>query len=181
MTNPTVDRYRHASRLAALFVAWFVPCTGLDLSITWFGVHHLPDRMAELGIVEANPFTDMSSVEAFVVPEVVALVVGVAMVFGGGMLKTQRLVARGQCWADLRSIGLRDFCKKYDGLGKLSSLLIIMPMIIAIGRVKPVINNAMWLSLGWGLNALFGVFLTTILACVLAVYPAYFMIRKWTI
>ena len=174
------DRHGHASRLAVLFSAWFVPATALDLVISWTGVHHFADRMEELGIVEGNPYTDFSSVGAYVVPEVIAFAVGVALVFYGGMLKQRRLAARGQCEAGLSSLSLRGFRREYDRLGALATILILIPMVIAVGRVEPVINNLMWLLVGWGPTALFGPF-TSVVTCLLAVYPAYYMILKLTL
>ena len=66
MTNQPTNAipYRHARLLATLFAAWFVPTTTLDLWTTWFGIFHLPERMEKFGIVEGNPYTDFSSVEA---------------------------------------------------------------------------------------------------------------------
>ena len=176
----TSDRYGHASRLAMLFAAWFVPATALDLVVSWTGVHHFVDRMEELGIVEGNPYTDFSSVGAYVVPEVIVFAVGFCMVFCGGMLKQRRLAARDQCEAGLSSLGLRAFRKEYDRLGVFATILILIPMVIAVGRVEPVINNLMWLLVGWGPTALFGPF-TSIVACLLAVYPAFYMIQKLTL
>ena len=181
MNSKTLDTYAHASRLATLFAAWFVPFTTLDLATTWIALQHFAERMDELGIVEGNPFTDMSSVSAFVVPEVVALAVGVIMVFGGGVLKKRRLLARNQREADLAGLRLRAFQKEYDRLGRFASILVLVPMVIAVGRVYPGVNNLMWLLVGWGPTALFGAFLTAMLACSLAVYPAYYMILKRTL
>ena len=166
-----------------LFAAWFVPTTALDLSITWFGIFHLPERMQKFGIVEGNPYTDFSSVQAYVTPEVIALVLGIALVFGGGVLKMRRLLADGQDPADLRQMRYWAFCNRYYKPGQVASLLILLPMAIAIGRVEPVVNNVMWLSIGWGPTALFGKWsvLLTIAACTLALFPAYYMIRRWTL
>ena len=181
MNSKTLDSYAHASRLATLFAAWFVPFTTLDLATTWIGHRYFADRMNELGIVEGNPLTDMSSMGALVMPEVVALAVGVVMVFGGGVLKKRRLSARGECEADLAGLRLRAFQKEYDRLGTFASVLVIVPMVVAVGRVYPGVNNLMWLVVGWGPTALFGAFFTAMLACFLAVYPAYYMIQKRTL
>ena len=185
MTNEPTNAipYRHARRLATLFAAWFVPTTALDLWITWFGIYHLPERMAKFGIVEGNPYTDLSSVEAFVTPEVIVLVIGIALVFGGGVLKMRRLLADGRDPADLRRMRYWAFCSRYYKPGQFASLMILLPMAIAIGRVEPVINNVMWLAIGWGPTALFGTWsvLLTIATCTIALIPAYYMIRRWTL
>lgn len=164
-----------------LFVAWFVPTTALDLATTWFGIFYLPDRVEKFGIVETNPFTDMSSMGAFVIPEVVALGIGTAMVFGGGMLKMRQLAALGQRPEDLRRLGTRAFAKQYEKLGRLATVLTVVPLVVAIIRIEPVIGNVLWLSIGWGPNAILGRYLTIILTCLLAYYPAHYMIRRWTL
>ena len=182
MTNETnAIPYRHAKRLTMLFAAWFIPTTALDLWITWFGVYHLPERMERFGIVEGNPYTDLSSVEAFVTPEVIALVLGIACVFGGGVLKMRRLLADGESPADLRRMRFWAFCKRYDKLGWVATFLVLLPILLAVGRVEPVVNNILWLSIGWGPTALFGGFFAAMLACFLAVLPTYYMIRRWTL
>lgn len=176
-----LDRHGHANRLAILFALWFVTLTALDLAITWTGVHHFAERMEELGIAEGNPYTDFSSVGAFVIPEVVAFAVGIAMVFGGGVLKMRRLVTSGQCEADLTGLGLRAFQKAYDRLGVVATFLILIPVAVAVGRVVPVVNNLMWLLAGWGPTALLPWPFGAMVACMLAMYPSYYMIRKFTL
>ncbi len=162
-----------------LFTAWFVPTTALDLWITWFGIYHLPERIERFGIVEGNPYTDLSSVYAFVMPEVVAFFIGIVLVFSGGMLKTRRLAALGQRLDDLRQQGYWTFCKQYNKAGQFTSYMILIHIVVAVGRVEPVVNNIMWLAIGWGPTALFGAF-TAVVACGIAVFPMYYMIRRWT-
>ena len=69
----------------------------------------------------------------YVVPEVI----GFAMVFCGGMLKQRRLAAHDQCEAGLSSLGLLAFRQEYDRLGAFATILILLPMIIAVGGAKP--------------------------------------------
>ena len=88
-------------------------------------------------------------------PEVITLVLGTALVFGGGMLKMRRLLANGQDPADLRRMRYWAFCNRYYKSGQFASLMILLPMAIAIGRVEPVVNNVLRLAIGWGPTALF--------------------------
>ena len=166
--------------MTALFVAWFVPTTAFDLAITWYGIKHLPERMAKFGIVEGNPYTDLSSVEAFVIPEVLALVLGIALVYLGGLLKGRRLAELGKTPDDLRHMGFRAFCRQYYRPGWFAYALVLIPMVIAVGRVSPVVNNLMWLAIGWGPTAVLGAF-SSIVACLLAVYPSLYMVRRWAL
>ena len=172
--------HRHARRVAALFAAWFVPTTALDLAITWYGIKHLSERMAKFGIVEGNPYTDLSSVEAFVTPEAVTLVLGIALVYLGGLLKGRRLAELGRTPDDLRDMGLHAFCRQYLRPGWFAYSLVLVPMVIAVGRVSPVVNNLMWLAIGWGPTAALGGF-SSIVACLLAVYPSLYMVRRWAL
>lgn len=127
----------HARRVVALFVAWFVPTTALDLGITWYGVKHLFDRKERLGIVEGNPYTDFSSIEAFVTPEVLALVVGVAFVYVGGLLKGRRLATLGKTSEVLQDMAFRAFCTQYFRPGWFAYCLVLVPTVVAVGRVEP--------------------------------------------
>ena len=172
--------HRHACRVTALFAAWFVPTTTLDLAITWYGIKHLPERMERFGIVEGNPYTDLSSVEAFVTPEVIALIAGLVIVYVGGLLKGRRWDIIGKTPDDLRRMGFRAFCKQYYRPGWIAYFLVLIPIVVAVGRVEPVVNNVMWLAIGWGPTALLGAF-NGLFACLLAVYPSLYMVQKWTL
>lgn len=181
MTPATQYARQHARRVAVLFTAWFVPTTALDLVITWIGIKHLPDRMQKFGIVEANPYTDLSSVEAFVTPEVLALVIGAAFVYVGGLLKGRRLAILGKTPDDLRGMGFRAFCTQYQKPGLFAFFLVLIPIVVAVARVEPVVNNLMWLAIGWGPTALLGATFTHFVACMLAAYPSIYMIQKWAL
>ncbi len=181
MSTPiTQYAYRHAGRVTALFVAWFVPTTSLDLAITWFGFNLFPERIEKFGIVEGNPYTDLSSVTAFVTPEVLALVLGIVAVYLGGWLKGRRLATLGRTPEALRSLGFYAFCKQYYKPGWFACFLILVPIVVAVGRVEPVVNNLMWLAIGWGPTKLFGPF-TAFVATMLAIFPSYYMIRRWAL
>ena len=173
----------HAKRLAVLFVMWFVPLTALDLGITWYGEHYVssPDRRC---CHELNPFTDFSSIPAYVGPEVVALIVGVAMVGTGGWWKVRALAKIGSRTADLRDLPFNTFFRRYSEAGGwIPLILIIFPLVIAMGRIYPVVNNLMYLVIDWGFNSLFGrvTFMVAPLVCGITVFPMFYLIRRSTL
>lgn len=173
----------HAKRLAVLFVMWFVPLTALDLGITWYGEHYVSssDRRC---CHELNPFTDFSSIPAYVGPEVVTLIVGIAMVVVGGWWKVRALAKMGRRVEDLQNLTFDIFLKRYSEAGGwIPLVLIIFPLVIAIGRIYPVVNNLMYLVIDWGFNSLFGrfAFMAAPIVCGITVFPMLYLIRRSTL
>ena len=164
-----------------LFAASFVPLTTLDLLVTWIGFQYFntPDRRC---CPESNPLTDLSSIPAYVGPEVVVLVIGMAMVAVGGWLKARALVRNRESFANLRNLPFRKFAGRYDAVGGgVSTIIIAIPMVIAIGRIYPVVNNTIWLIIDWGPSLLFRFRLDNVLACLFALFPMYYLIYRTTL
>ena len=117
--------------LILLFAGIFVPLTALDLVTTWVAVFHM-------GYVETNPYTDLSSVEGLVIPEIITLFVGIAMVALGAELQrtSLRATSRG---------GLKTFIDTAFGWKQFPAFLILIPMLIAVsaggGRSQQHIAN----------------------------------------
>ncbi len=123
--------------LVLLFAAIFVPLTALDLVTTWVGVLHM-------GYVETNPYTDLSSVEGLVIPEIIALFIGMAMVALGAELKKTTLHETSQG-------GLKAFIETAFGWKQFPAFLILIPMLIALLRAVAVLSNASIILTGYGL------------------------------
>ena len=77
-------------------------------------------------------------------------------------------------------MGFRAFCKQYDRPGLFAYFLVLVPIVVAVSRVEPVVNNLMWLAIGWGPTALLGAF-ASLVGCMLAAYPSLYMFRKWAL
>ena len=177
----------HAKKLVVLFVTWFVPLTALDLGITWYGEHYVssPDRRC---CHELNPFTDFSSIPNFVARDIVVLMLGIALVAAGGWTRALAFTRSGGRVSDLRGLPFRVFMKRYEKVGgrlaRLAIVLIVVPMVIAIGRIYPVVNNVMYIVIDWEPNSLFGGLFGLMsgpIVCGLSVFPMYYMVRRYTL
>jgi hypothetical protein len=137
-------------RLLLLFAIPFVGLTALDIATTYSSIHHR-------GFHEINIYTDTSSLGAMVVPEIVIFAACVAAVMLGAAWKGKEL----QHHADG---GFSQFANSaLRPQTVLGSLLIVAPIMLAIGRVFPVISNCLLLAVGWSpfdpvLNALAAMF-----------------------
>lgn len=123
--------------LVLLFAATFTALTALDLATTWVGVFHM-------GYVETNPYTDLSSVEGLVMPEIIALFIGMAMVALGAEVKKTTLSVVVQ-------EGPATFRKTMLSWKQFLFLLIYAPMLIAVLRSVAVFGNALLILTGYGL------------------------------
>lgn len=127
--------------LVLLFAATFVVLTALDLVTTWVSVLHM-------GYAETNPYSDLSSVEGAVIPEIITLLIGMAMVACGAHLKKAILY-------DASRRGFATFSK--TALGWTSwkqfflALLILGPILIAVLRSTAVFSNTLIILTGYGL------------------------------
>lgn len=123
--------------LVLLFAAIFVPLTALDLATTWVAVLHM-------GHVETNPYTDLSSVEGLVIPEIITLCICMAMVALGAELKKTTLhdTSRG---------GLKAFIETGFGWKQFPTFLVLIPMVFAVLRAPIVLSNTSIILTGYGL------------------------------
>ena len=124
--------------LVLLFAAIFTVLTALDLVTTWVGVFHM-------GYAETNPYSNLSSVEGAVIPEVILLCIGMAMVALGAQIKRTTLAASAK-------EGSRAFSKTMLSWRHFSfTLLIYGPILLAILRSVVVVSNALLIFTGYGL------------------------------
>lgn len=124
--------------LVLLFAATFTVLTALDLATTWVGVVHM-------GYVETNPYSDTSSAEGLVIPEIIMLVIGMAMVALGAELKKTALA--GSAEEGYAAFGKTMFSWKHFPF----VLLVFLPILIAVVRSVAVFGNALLISTGYGL------------------------------
>lgn len=124
--------------LVLFFAAAFVATTAPDLATTWVAVLHM-------GYVETNPYTDLSSVEGLVIPEIITLFIGMAMVALGAELKKTTLAATTRK-------GPATFRKTMLSWKQSAFVLLIYgPMLIAVLRSVPVFSNTLLILTGYGL------------------------------
>ncbi len=123
--------------LVLLFAATFTALTTLDLVTTWVGVFHM-------GYVETNPYTDLSSVEGLVIPEIIALFIGMGMVALGAELKKKTLHATSR-------EGFRTFMKTAFVRKHFPAFLVLVPMVVAVLRAPVVLSNTLLILTGYGL------------------------------
>ena len=125
-------------KLVLLFAATFTALTALDLATTWVGVFHM-------GYVETNPYTDLSSVEGLVMPEIITLFIGMAMVALGAEVKKTTLSATSQK-------GPATFRKTMLSWKQFTFFLLVFgPILVAVLRSVPVFSNALLMLTGYGL------------------------------
>ena len=87
----------------------------------------------EMGYRELNPFTDFSSIETLVLPEIMIWVVGGILISAGCALHPAAL---NQPLPEIEEFRRSLFPNRID-----ASALIVIPIAIALGRTIPVINN----------------------------------------
>ena len=123
--------------LVLLFAATFLATTSIDLATTWVGVFHM-------GRLETNPYSDLSSVEGLIIPEIIVLFLGIAMVaLGAHLMKTMLLAARRE--------GFATFRKTVFSWKRCIALLIFLPILFALLRSVVVFSNTLILLTGSGL------------------------------
>ena len=124
--------------LVLLFAAAFVVLTALDLVTTWVSV-------LRMGYAETNPYSDLSSVEGAVIPEIITLFIGMAMVACGAHLKKANLY-------DASRQGFTTFTKiAFSSKQFFLALLILAPILLAVLRSAVVFSNTLIILTGYGL------------------------------
>ncbi len=106
------------------------------------------------------------------------------MVGLGGWWKVRALAKMGKRVADLRDLPFSTFLQRYSAAGGwISTILVVFPLVIAIGRIYPVVNNLMYLVIDWGFNSLFGrfQFMTSPIVGGITVFPMCYLIRRSTL
>ena len=124
--------------LVLLFAATFAVLTALDLATTWVGVIHM-------GYVETNPYSDMSSVQGLVIPEIITLFIGMAVVALGATLERSALA--GSAEEGYAAFGKTMFSWKHLPF----VILVFLPIIVAVVRSVAVVSNALLIFTGYGL------------------------------
>ncbi len=124
-------------RLVFLFAGWFTTTAALDLISTWVGV-------VQMGYTEKNPYSDLSSVEGAVIPEIITLSIGMAMIALGAELKKSLL--HDACGQDFKT-----FRKTVFRWKQFLSILILLPMLIVVVRVVVVLSNTLVILTGHSL------------------------------
>ena len=124
--------------LTLLFAVSFTAMTTLDLATTWVAV-------IQMGYAETNPYTDLSSVEGLVIPEIIALFVGMALVALGAHIKRTTLyVMSEEGFATFRQDML-------STKNTLLALLIFGPIFLAVLRSVAVLGNSLLILTGYSL------------------------------
>ena len=123
--------------LVLLFAATFTVMTALDLVTTWVGVFHM-------GYAETNPYSDLSSVEGLVIPEIITLFIGMAMVaLGAGIKRTALAATAEEGYATFRDTMLS--WKHFPFI-----FLIYGPILLAVLRSVAVVSNSLLIFTGYG-------------------------------
>ncbi len=124
--------------LVLLFAVSFTAVTTLDLATTWVAV-------IRMGYPETNPYSDLSSVEGLVIPEIITLFVGMELVALGGHLKGTTLSAMSE-------EGFATFRKSILSMkNTLLALLVFGPIFLAVLRSVAVFSNSMVIFTGYSL------------------------------
>lgn len=123
-------------RLLLLFAVPFIGLTALDIATTRLAVHHR-------GFQEINVFTDTTSVWSMVAPEIAIFAACAVFICVGVRWKGQALRLHAHA-------GFSHFANfVLQPQTVLGALFIIAPILLAIGRTLPVINNGWLLAAGW--------------------------------
>ena len=130
--------HKMTRNLVLLFAATFTVLTALDLATTWVAVIHM-------GYAETNPYTDLSSVEGLVIPEIITLFIGMAMVALGAEVKSTALAASAE--EGSATFGKTMFSWKHFTF----VLLIFGPILVSVLRSVAVASNSLLILTGYGL------------------------------
>ena len=123
--------------LVLVFAAIFIAMTALDIWTTWICL--------SMGYPETNPFSDTSSIRALVIPEVITLFIGMALVALGAHLARASL-------ATPADDSFADFRRRYFKSRNIPSMaLIIIPFTVAVLRIVAVLSNTLVIFTGWSL------------------------------
>ena len=125
--------------LVLLFAALFIVLTALDLATTWVGVN-------QMGYAETNPYSDLSSVQGLVIPEIITLAICMAMVaFGTYRRKT---TLSSICQESFITYAKTMFSRKHV---LMFGVLVFAPILLALLRSVAVFNNTLLIVTGYGL------------------------------
>lgn len=124
--------------LILLFAASFTTVTALDLATTWVAV-------IQMGYVETNPYSDLNSVEGLVIPEIITLFAGMALVALGAHIKRTTLSAMSE---EEFAIFRQDMLSIKNTL---LALLIFGPIFLAVLRSVAVLGNSLLILTGYSL------------------------------
>lgn len=151
--------------LLLVFGALFVTLTALDLASTYIGLRFREE------LVE-TPYTDTSSLIGMIRPEVVLLIVGGLAVWLGARIRKPLL-------STARESGFGPFVDTVFAPRALPiSALIFMPMLLALGRSMPVLNNLSYLIFGWSPIGNIPPIADVILFAVVFSYPTAYLIYR---
>lgn len=124
--------------LVLLFAVSFTAMTAMDLATTWVAV-------IQMGYAETNPYSDLTSVEGAVIPEIITLFVGMALVALGADLKRTTL-------SEMSEKGFETFKKAMLSMkNTLLALLIFGPIFLAVLRSVAVFGNSLIILTGYSL------------------------------
>ena len=130
LTDPDMTAHNHTPFRAYVFLM-------LVYSFLWATLtaadHYTTLLGLEMGYRELNPFTDFSSIETLVLPEIMIWVVGGILISAGCALHPAAL---NQPLPEIEEFRRSLFPNRID-----ASALIVIPIAIALGRTIPVMNN----------------------------------------
>lgn len=150
--------------LLFVFGALFVTLTALDLASTYIGLRFREE------LVETNPYTDTSSLIGMIRPEVVLLIVGGLAVWLGARIRKPLLSTARE--SDFGPFVDTVFAPRALPI----SALILMPMLLALGRSMPVLNNLSYVIFGWSPIGNIPPIADAILFAVVFSYPTAYLI-----
>ena len=124
--------------LVLIFAGIFTTTAALDIWTTWVGV-------VQMGYPETNPYSDTSSIRSLAIPEVITLIIGMALValgahFGRTSLQTPE------------NASFVDFRRRFLALRNIVFvILILIPFVVAILRIVAILSNTLAIFTGWSL------------------------------
>lgn len=122
-------------RLLLLFAVPFAGLTALDIATSRLAIHHR-------GFQEINAYTDPTSVGSMVAPEIATFALCAVFIFLGVRWKGKEL----RLHADTGFSHFVNFALQPKTV--LGALFIVVPILLAVGRVLPVISNVLLLTAG---------------------------------
>lgn len=127
--------YKAMRNTMAVFVATFLLMTIADHATTLKGLR--------LGYRELNPRTDFTSMHTLIFPEALFMLLACVSIGAGFVFGREVLANRAVPYPEFRSAFM-------SGAMICVAFLILVPLVVAAGRVFVVINNLGVIVLGWG-------------------------------
>ncbi|MDE0224375.1 MAG: hypothetical protein OXP28_04480 [Gammaproteobacteria bacterium] len=130
-----------------------------------------------MGYTEMNPYSDLSSVEGAVIPEIITLSIGMAMVALGAELK--KTLFHDASRGDFNTFRRTAFVWK-----QFLSALVLFPMLFAVVRTVVVLSNTLIILTGYSLfvdeefSHLSWDQLAMMIYAVILLRPTYYMIYR---